>query len=169
MGRISLIAATAALLLASDVRAAEEWSIEHEQKARLEAKVVDILCELSGDCPTNCGDGRRQLGLLTDDGRLIPVAKNFDPFAGAVNDLLPFCGQRIVADGLLIEDPLMTLFALQFKKPVDGEWARANWFGRDWSRAHGGNAGQWFRNDPTVRQLIETQGVFGIPGLKPAE
>ena len=31
--------------------AADEWGIEHEEVARIEATVVDILCELTGDCP----------------------------------------------------------------------------------------------------------------------
>jgi hypothetical protein len=150
--------------------AADEWGIEHEQKARFEAVVVDILCELSGDCPDNCGDGKRQLGLLEDDGKLVPAVKNFDPFAGAVVDLLPFCGQRVVVDGLLIDDPAMRMFAVQFKRPApDGEWSRANWFARDWAAAHGGNGNQWFRSDPDVRAIIEQDGVFGIPGLEPSE
>lgn len=168
MGRI--LSAIALIGFAgSAAQAADEWGIEHEQKARFEAKVVDVLCELTGDCPANCGDGTRQLGLLKDDGTLIPAVKNVDPFAGTVHDLLPFCGQRITVDGLLVEDPDMTVFALQFKKPADGDWARANWFTRDWGQAHGGNANQWFRNDPSVRALIEEQGVFGIPGLEPTE
>ena len=63
----------------------------------------------------------------------------------------------------------MNLFALQFKKLApDGKWSRANQFGKDWSKVNGGKAaGQWFKNDPTVKKLISEQGVYGIPGLKP--
>ena len=93
--------------------AAESWGLPDEEKTRFEAKVVDILCELTGDCPADCGAGKRQLGLLRDDGKLLLVAKNFDIFAGAANDLKGFCGKRIVADGLMINDPDMPLFALQ--------------------------------------------------------
>ncbi len=153
-------------------RAADEWGIEHEAKARFEAKVVDVLCELTGDCPADCGAGKRQLGLLKDDGTLVLAVKNFDPFAGAVNDLAGFCGQRIVADGLMISDPLMPMFALQFKRLApDGKWSRANQFTKDWAAAHPdkGKPNQWFRNDPEVKRLIAEQGVFGIPGLKPEE
>ena len=166
------IMAMAALAMASTAaHAANEWGIEHEEKARFEAKVVDILCELTGDCPANCGDGSRQLGLLKDDGTLILATKNFDPFAGAVNDLAAFCGQKIEADGLLISNPKMPLFALQFKRPVGGEWSRANQFGKDWAEANPnrGKANQWFRNDATVKRLIGEKGVFGIPGLEPEE
>ena len=65
------------------VRAADEWGLPEEKVARFEAKVVDILCELTGDCPDGCGGGQRQLGLLTDDGRLVLPLKNFTPFSGA--------------------------------------------------------------------------------------
>lgn len=160
------------VLAAGPALAANEWGIEHEAKARFEAKVVDVLCELTGDCPADCGAGKRQLGLLKDDGTLVLAVKNFDPFAGAVNDLAGFCGQRIVADGLMISDPLMPLFALQFKRLApDGKWSRANQFGKDWTAANPrrGAVNTWFREDPTIKQLVEEQGVFGIPGLEPEE
>ena len=151
--------------------AADEWGIEHEEATRFEATVVDILCELTGDCPAGCGGGKRQLGLLRDDGTLLLAAKNFDPFAGAVNDLISFCGKRIVADGLLIRDPAMPLFALQFKRLApDGEWSRGNGFSKDWAERYGADkAPEWFRHDPTVKGMIADDGVFGIPGLKPEE
>ena len=41
---------------------AKTWNLYAEQSARFEAKVVDILCELTGDCPTDCGGGVRQRG-----------------------------------------------------------------------------------------------------------
>ena len=158
-----------AMVVFAPAHAAEEWGIEGEEKARFEAKVVDIACELSGNCPANCGDGKRQLGLLKDDGTLLLVAKNVDIFAGATVDLIGFCGKRIVADGLLIKSPRMPLFALQFKRLApDGKWSRANWFTKQWSKANGGKKGsQWFRNDAAIKAEIATNGVFGIPGLKP--
>ena len=171
MKRIALFALSVLLLGTASVQAADEWGIDHEQVARWEGKVVDILCELSGDCPANCGEGKRQMGLLLDDGRLVPIVKNFDPFAGAVNDLKGFCDKRITADGLFINNPKMPLFALQFKRLApDGKWNRANWFVRDWAKQHGdANKGEWFRHDPTVKKIIARDGVFGIPGLKPEE
>jgi len=170
-----IVLTTLLILGTSGAFAANEWGIEHESKARFDAKVVDVLCELTGDCPANCGDGKRQLGLLKDDGKLMLVLKNFEAFTGAVRDLLPFCNQRITADGLMIDNPKMPMMALQFKRPApDGKWSRANWFGRDWAKVHGGEPGSgrvnnWFRHDPTVKEVIETDGVFGILGLKPEE
>ena len=135
---ISGLACAVALVLAAPAFAAEEWGIDHEEKARFEAKVVDIACELTGDCPANCGGGKRQLGLVRDDGKLILPIKNFDPFAGTIIDLLPFCGQKVVADGLWIPNPKLPMFVLQFKKPApDGKWSRANWFVREWGKQNG--------------------------------
>ncbi len=169
MNRFAGILAMAAMAFAPMAQAAEEWGIDGEAKARFEAKVVDIACELSGNCPPNCGDGKRQLGLLKDDGTLLLVAKNSDIFAGGTVDLIGFCGKQIIADGLMIKTPHMPLFALQFKRAApDGKWSRANWFTKEWSKANGGKKGsQWFRNDPVIKSEIAANGVFGIPGLKP--
>ncbi len=169
MRKILIRAGVIVFGLVTTAQAAEEWGIDFEKKARVEAKVVDLACELSGDCPQQCGEGKRQLGLLMDDGKLVPVVKNFEAFTGATNDLIKYCNQRIVADGLMIDNPKMPLFALQFSKLADGgKWARANQFGKDWSKANGGKpAGQWFRKDPTIASIIKKNGVFGIPGLKP--
>lgn len=172
---LTAAAAAATTLLFVPAHAADEWGIEHEEVARIEAKVVDIACELTGDCPPDCGAGRRQLGLLLDDGTLVPVVKNFDIFAGATHDLIDFCGKRIVADGLYIKDPLMPMFALQFKREApDGKWSRANWFIKDWAKRHDvaaddEKASAWYRHDEQIRQIIESDGVFGIPGLKATE
>lgn len=166
---LAIVAALTVIASASLAMAAEEWGIEHEATARFDAKVVDIVCELSGDCPADCGGGKRQLGLLKPDGQLVLAIKNFDPFAGTVVDLLPFCGKTIVADGLYIDNPKLPMFVLQFKREApDGKWSRANWFVKEWGKAHGEERqGQWFRHDPRIKQSIAERGVFGIPGLKP--
>ncbi len=149
-------------------QAAEEWGIDGEKISRFDAKVVDIACELTGDCPANCGGGKRHLGLLRDDGTLVLPAKNQDIFAGALADLLPNCGKKITADGLMITTKHMPLFALQFSRPEGGEWRRSNAFGKQWSKANGGQeSGQWFKSDPRILSAIKEDGVYGIPGLKP--
>ncbi len=148
--------------------AANEWGIEHERKARFEATVVDVVCEIAGDCAPQCGAGKRQLGLLTDDGTLVLAAKNFDIFAGTHVDLAPHCGKRILADGLMIDDPLATLFVLQFVKPLpDGEWSRANKFTKTWAAANPGKKGnQWFKHEPKVLNELEKNGILGLPGVE---
>ena len=175
MRNIIAFAALALVVVAGPVRAAEKWGIEHEEVARFEAKVVDVLCELTGDCPANCGAGKRQLGLLQSDGKLVLPVKNQDIFAGASNDLLPFCGKQLIVDGLLIKDPVMTLFQIQFRRPApDGEWRQANQFRRDWAAkldlAWDSEAvDEWYNHDETIKDVIGKNGVFGIPGLKPKE
>ena len=149
--------------------AAEEWGIEYEEKTRFEAKVVDIACELTGNCPPNCGGGKRQLGLVRDDGKLILPIKNNDPFAGTLVDLISLCGQKVVVDGLWIPNPKLPMFVLQFKKPApDGKWSRANWFVKQWGEKNGADKqNKWFRHDARITRAIKEDGVYGIPGLKP--
>ena len=110
-----LLTLFAAVLVApSGSRAAEEWGLIGEEVTRFEATVVDVLCELTGDCPASCGGGDRQLGLVTDEGRLVLAFKNFVAFAGASAELIDFCGKRVTADGLFATNRGVTVFALQF-------------------------------------------------------
>lgn len=156
------------LFAAAPAGAAQEWGLPGEETARFEAKVVDVLCELTGDCPTDCGGGARQLGLLTDDGRLVLPLKNVVPFAGAAAELIDFCGKRVVADGLFTTNRGLTVFALQFvREAPDGEWRRANRFLDKWAVEHGvavdsPEAKRWFRNDPRIRRLVDEQGKLGL-------
>ncbi len=156
------------LLGASAAQAANEWGIEHEEKARFQAKVVDILCELTGDCPADCGAGTRQLGLLRDDGTLVLPLKNQVFFAGVAAELIGFCGQRVVADGLFATNRGHTIFALQFvKAPPDGNWQRANRFLPKWAAENGvgpksAAAKRWFENDPRVKDLVARDGKLGL-------
>ncbi len=147
--------------------AAESWGLPEEEKTRFEAKVVDALCELTGDCPDRCGGGKRQLGLLTGEGELILPLKNVVPFAGATVELLEFCGKQVTADGLFSTNRGIKVFALQFvREAPDGKWQRANRFAGQWAEANGVDAKskttqQWFRNDPAVMKVIERDGKLG--------
>jgi hypothetical protein len=167
----TLLASLAMAMTVGGAFAANEWGIDGEEKMRADVKVVDLLCEVTGNCVANCGDGKRQLGLLFEDGRLVPVLKNRDPFAGAVDDLIDYCGKTITADGLMINNDKMPMFAIQFKRLApDGKWAGATQWGKNWSKRNGGQkSNQWFRVDPLVLKLIEEEGIFGIPGLEPEE
>lgn len=163
------VAAVAALIIlfSGPVRAADGWGIEGEQIVEIEAKVVDVACHIRGDCPANCGDGKRQLGLLTADGKLRLAVKGATNFAGAVRELLPHCGKTILADGLLITNPAMTIFMVQnLRLSKADKLAPATAFEAEWKKANG-PAEEWFRADPLVKQVIEADGVFGIKGLVP--
>ncbi len=160
---------TAILMLsgAGGAVAAESWGLPGEEKTRFEAKVVDALCELGGDCPAACGGGKRQLGLLTDEGALILPLKNVVPFAGAAGELAEFCGKRVTADGLFSTNRGVRVFALQFVREAEGgKWRRANRWIDGWAAESGvapdsAEAKQWFRNDRQVKKLIRKDGKLG--------
>ena len=167
MTRTIPVLATLAALAAPPAHAADSWGLENERTLEVTGKVVDLLCELTGDCPAECGAGKRQLGILTAEGRLLPAVKGTVFFAGAAPDLLPYCGQTVHADGLLIENPAMTLYFAQYLKAApDAAWAPTDVYQTQWTAAHG-KAEEWWRADPTVKAVIDRDGPLGIPGLKP--
>ena len=147
------------------VSAAKSWGVTGEEISRFDATVVDILCELSGDCAENCGAGTRQLGLLTADQTLILASKNATIFSGAAEELAAFCGQPVTVDGLFTENRGVRFFAVQFIRPAGGEWRGANQFLKNWSaRTSLGEdkAKQWFRHDPLVSDVIAKDGLLGL-------
>ncbi|MBT5110818.1 MAG: hypothetical protein HOM25_19225 [Rhodospirillaceae bacterium] len=176
MFRTIIVSALALLWLTPNpVRAAEEWGLPEEEVVRFEAKVVDILCELSGDCPAQCGGGKRQLGLLNAEGVLVLALKNKVPFAGTVTELIDFCGKQVVADGLFSTNRGYKVFALQFvRKAPDGKWRGANRFTPKWAKqfgfaANGPEAERWFENDPRVNAIIKADGKLGLGPAVDAE
>jgi len=145
---------------------AKSWNLAGEQKTVLSGKVVDILCELTGDCPANCGDGSRQLGILEANNRLTLAAKNGQAnFAGAVADLLPYCGKQVDVDGLMLGETTR-LYQVQFiRESGQTDWAKANTFSKAWAAKFPDDAkkkGPWFRKDSRVTALIERDGWLGL-------
>ncbi|WP_350334649.1 hypothetical protein [Coralliovum pocilloporae] len=165
------MAAAVSLTIGTAAQAANSWGLDYEEEKELQAKVVDIACELSGDCPPNCGDGQRQLGLLTAEGTLIPVVKGGSLFAGGVDELLSSCNQQVHVDGLFIKNPIMHMYFVQrIKSRATGKWLRANQWRKNWAKRNPDiKKGKWFREDPLVKELVAQEGVFGIPGLEATE
>jgi hypothetical protein len=160
-------------VLAQDFAAGSEaksWNLYAEQPARFEAKVVDILCEITGDCPADCGAGKRQLGLVrTADTALIYPNKNNQPvFSGAANELQPYCGQLVEVDGLMLSDPDIganNIYQLQKIRAVGAtDWVKASRWTKDWQAANPDLTGKdpWFRRDPRVNARIAETGYFGL-------
>ena len=156
---------------------AKNWNLLGQENARFEAKVVDVLCELTGDCPENCGEGRRQLGLLrAADGVLVLANKNVQPaFTGANLDLLPYCNQEVEVDGLLVGLPEYTpakMYQVQLiRRKGETEWSKTNRWTKEWAEANPEAAkekGPWFRKDPRVNALIARDGYLGL-GLETDE
>lgn len=149
---------------------AKEIGLVGEQKAMFSGKVVDILCELSGDCPANCGDGKRQLGIVRQaDNVLVVVSKNSQfEFNGAVDDLLPYCNKAIDADGLLIgDDPGMKaqVYMIQFIRETGAaEWTMTTRWTKAWAERNpqAKGEGPWFRRDPRVTKQIDKSGYLGL-------
>jgi hypothetical protein len=152
-------------LATAPVHAAEPWNIPHEKQAVLKGRVVDALCQLKGSCAPDCGSGKRQLGLVLADGTFRLVAKSNIDFAGATADLSPYCGREIEADGLLIENPAVTLFFVQrLRERPDQDWIVAERFKAAWE-ARNGKAEEWWRGDPQANRIIAEDGPLGIKGL----
>lgn len=156
---------------------AKNWNLLGQENAMFEARVVDILCVLTGDCVDNCGDGRRQLGLLRKaDGKLVMVNKNTQPvFTGATEDLLPYCDQDVEVDGLLVGHEDFTpakFYQIQFIRRVGDEtWNKTDKWTKVWARKNpeaNEKKGPWFRKDPRVMALIERDGYLGL-GLEQDE
>lgn len=135
------------------------------------AKVVDVLCELTGECAEKCGNARRQIGLVREsDGKLILTAKNQQAgFQGAAADLYAYCGTSIMVDGLMVGDTDLSptkFFQVHFIKPDHLEkWLPTKRWTRIWKRNNPEAAkkkGQWFRNDPAVQAEIRANGYLGL-------
>ena len=149
---------------------AKSWDLYAEIPAHFDAKFVDLLCELTGDCPEDCGVGKRQMGLLRSaDNVLVLAMKNNQPaFTGAAVELAPFCNQTVTVDGLLIDDPDLgakNLYLVQMiKAEGTDKWVKARKWTKQWAKANPDVAGKgpWFRRDPRINAEIARDGYLGL-------
>ncbi|NJM34363.1 MAG: hypothetical protein HC850_06240 [Rhodomicrobium sp.] len=150
---------------------ANSWGLTGETKARFAGKVVDMLCELTGQCAESCGGGTQQLGIVRSaDNALVPVLKNGQPlFNGAIPDLMPYCGQMVEVDGLLIGDENGTdskFYQIQLiRRQGESEWQKTELWSKKWDADHPKEAaqpGDWYRKDPVIVKHIEKNGYFGL-------
>lgn len=167
------LAAAAGPALAQDLSVGSEaksWNLYGESPAFFEAKVVDVLCAVTGDCPADCGAGARQMGLVrTADNVLVNPMKNGQPvFSGAASELLPFCGKTVEVDGLLITDPdlnAQNVYLVQkIREKGTTEWVTANHWTKDWAARNPEAAGDgpWYNRDPRVKAQLAANGYFGL-------
>lgn len=145
---------------------AKTWGLSEEETRAFSGTVVDLACELGGDCPENCGDGARQLGIVDSNGQLVTVAKNAQAqFNGAVVDLLPYCGKAVDADGLMTGFGGVKFFQVQFiREQGQEEWSAAKNWTAAWNASNpdASGKGPWFRRDPRVLSRIEEKGYLGL-------
>jgi len=149
---------------------AKEFGFEEEIKATFSAKVVDVLCELTGNCLDNCGNGQRQMGLLREaDNKLVFVLKNGQfSFNGAAEDLVLYCNKLVDVDGVMVGDPEefnTQFYMLQFIRDKGApEWTPAKKWTAAWAKKNPEAAGKgpWFRRDHRVKKQIAATGIFGL-------
>lgn len=150
---------------------AKEFGFQGEEKATFSGKVVDVTCELTGNCADNCGNGKRLMGIVRDvDNKLILPLKNAQlAFNGPVDDLVPYCNKKVDVDGVLVGDPEFygaSFYMLQFIRDAGApEWSKANLWTAAWKARNPDAAdgkGAWFRRDPRVLKQIEANGFFGL-------
>lgn len=172
---IALLATPLAAQNFSEGSEARSWNLYAEVPALFDATVVDIMCDITGDCPADCGAGERQLGLKrsADDVLVLAMKNNQPAFTGAVIDLLPYCGQQVTVDGLMIEDedfPVNNIYLVQRIKAGEADWAKASQFTKVWAAENpdAQGKGPWFRRDPRVLAEIEREGYLGL-GLETDE
>ncbi len=156
----------------SEGSAAKGWkNLQGRDPAIFKARVVDVLCELTGGCAEKCGDGKRQMGLVREsDGVLVLAAKNNQAsFNGATVDLAAYCGQNVTVDGFLVGDPSVAATKFYMVQMVQREgsdkWAKTVRWTRAWKRNNKELAekkGPWFRHDPAVAAEIEANGWLGL-------
>ncbi|MEO0912487.1 MAG: hypothetical protein AAFY59_05795 [Pseudomonadota bacterium] len=170
---ITLLLATPALAEGefSEGSEARAWGVAGEEPARFTGKVVDIVCELAGDCTPDCGAGARQMGIIRDaDDVLVLVAKNSQAaFTGAAVELAPFCNQMVEVDGNLVGDTDYTptkFYQIQLIRTVGTEeWTKANQWTKAWNANHPefeGVKGPWFRKDTRIKERVEANGYLGL-------
>lgn len=149
---------------------AKEWGLLGEEKARFDARVVDLLCELTGDCPADCGNGKRQLGLLrsVDNALIMPLKNRQAAFTGAATDIYPFCGKDVEVDGVLVGDEDQTqvkYYMVQLIREQGApEWTKTSAWTKQWAKANpdAKGKGPWFRRDPRVKAKIAESGYLGL-------
>ncbi len=155
---------------------AKGWkNLQGRDPAVFKAKVVDILCEVSGDCADKCGAGKRQMGLLREaDGKLILAGKNGQAtFNGATEDLAAYCGQTVMVDGFMVGNPELTsqkYYMVQLiQREGSDKWGKARRWTRAWTRANPdlkdelkAVKNRWFRIDPAVQAEIAANGYLGL-------
>ena len=147
---------------------ASSWNLAFESPARFNATVVDLLCEVAGDCANECGTGRQMALLREADGQLVYPNKNNQPaFSGAAVDLHGFCGMEVEVDGLMIEDEYVgahNVYLVQCIRTLDSdEWVFTTTFTEQWAENNpdAEGRGPWFRRDPAVLAEIAADGYLG--------
>lgn len=163
-----LIVSSVVLLMTScavGVGGIESWPVTNAEKSQFSGRVVDVLCELGGNCTDNCGEGSRQLAVKSLDAGTVLVAKNLTNYTGAADELWQYCGQVVELNGLFTAHNDVRFFQVQNVRPPGGEWQKATRFLQAWAERTGKSlalAPNWQSHDDRVQEIIERDGILGL-------
>ncbi len=164
-----LAAVTSLVVLAAGCATApgdiQKWSVTNAEARALTGTVVDVQCELSGNCPDACGAGKRQLAIKTEDQGVVLAAKNLNFYSGAADELSPFCGQVVEVNGLFTENRGIRFFQVQNVRTPGGQWQKGTRYLQAWSERSGKSpsvASKWYNNDDRVKDVLEKDGRLGL-------
>jgi hypothetical protein len=150
---------------ATPVGEIESWPITAAEKSQFSGKVVNIQCELGGNCAEQCGQGTQQLAVKSNKTGTVLIAKNLSNYSGAADELWRFCDQQVELNGLFTEHRGVRFFQIQNVRAKGGEWQRANQFLSDWAERGGKTplqAQNWHEHDDRVKAIIERDGRLGL-------
>jgi len=145
----------------------ESWPITGAEKNQFSGTVVDVLCELSGNCASECGEGKRQLAIKSQDQAIgtVLVAKNLSNYSGAADELWQYCDQQVELNGLFTEHKGVRFFQVQNIRPTDGQWEKATKYLSAWADRSGKSAQQaknWQTHDQRIKDIINRDGTLGL-------
>ncbi len=175
IGRIKLHGLLLVLLAglsacATPVGQVERWGISGVEVAELSGEVVDVLCEVSGNCVEQCGAGTRQMGLKTEQGMVL-IAKDLNRYTGAAEELWPFCSQQLVVNGQFTETGSLRFFQVHTVRLPKGKWMSTTRFLEAWAEENGKSADavtRWYLEDQRIEAILEQDGLLGLgPGVNP--
>lgn len=150
---------------ATPVGKVASWPITNAEENQFSGEVVDVLCELGGNCADNCGEGTRQLAIKTPANGTVLVAKNLNNFTGAADELWQFCGQVVDVNGLFTENRGVRFFQAQNVRPTGGQWQKTTQYLQAWSARSGkslGVAPKWYLHDERVKDVLARDGRLGL-------
>jgi len=141
------------------------WPVTNAEQSAVTGTVVDVLCELSGNCADNCGEGKRQLAIKTEINGTVLVSKNLTNYSGAADDLWPFCGEMVEVNGLFTDHKDVRFFQAQNIRKPGGQWQQTTGYLQAWSNRSGqptSLAKDWQYHDARVKAIIERDGRLGL-------
>jgi len=143
----------------------DNWPVTNAEKNGFVGTVVDLQCELTGNCADNCGEGKRQLAIKTEEFGTVFAVKNLNNYSGAVEEVWPFCAETVEVNGLFTEHKGVKFFQVQNVREPGGNWLKATRYLEVWSKQTGkplSVAGRWYNHDNRVQEILDRDGLLGL-------